>query len=154
MVDGNNISPEKQIQLNTLEDKDNEYRCVFAVDMLNEGWDVLNLYDIVRLYNTRDAKAGVVGKTTMSEAQLIGRGARYMPFTLPDSDAPKGQRKFDDDVANRLRVVEKLHYHSENNSRYIDELKPALTKTGAIAEKSNGNQLKLKASFKDSRMSR
>ena len=154
LVDGNNISPEKQIQLNTLEDKDNEYRCVFAVDMLNEGWDVLNLYDIVRLYNTRDAKAGVVGKTTMSEAQLIGRGARYMPFTLPDSDAPKGQRKFDDDVANRLRVVEKLHYHSENNSRYIDELKTALTKTGAIAEKSKRIKLKLKDSFKDSRMYR
>lgn len=152
LVDGNNISPEKQLQLNSLEDKNNEFRCVFAVDMLNEGWDVLNLYDIVRLYNTRDAKAGVVGKTTMSEAQLIGRGARYMPFTTPDSDAPKGQRKFDNDVANRLRVVEKLHYHSESNSRYIDELKTALTKTGAIAEKTKRIKLTLKESFKNSKM--
>ena len=91
----------------------------------------------------------MVGKKTMSEAKLIGRGARYMPFTLPDSDAPKGQRKFDDDVANRLRVVEKLHYHSESNSRYIDELKTALTKTGAIAEKSKRIKLKLKDSFKN-----
>lgn len=81
LVDGSSISAEKQQHLNSLESKDNEYRAVFAVDMLNEGWDVLNLYDIVRLYDTRDARGGVVGKTTNSEAQLIGRGARYLPFT-------------------------------------------------------------------------
>ncbi|MDE5809889.1 MAG: DEAD/DEAH box helicase family protein [Muribaculaceae bacterium] len=83
LVDGSSISAEKQQYLNSLEDKDNEFRAVFAVDMLNEGWDVLNLFDIVRLYNTRDGNAndGRVGKTTNSEAQLIGRGARYMPFT-------------------------------------------------------------------------
>ena len=83
LVDGNNISPDKQLKLNSLEAKDNEFRVVFAVDMLNEGWDVLNLFDIVRLYDTRDASKGKVGKTTMQEAQLIGRGARYMPFTEP-----------------------------------------------------------------------
>ena len=38
----------KQIMLNSLEDKTNPYRAVFAVDKLNEGWDVLNLFDIVR----------------------------------------------------------------------------------------------------------
>lgn len=81
LVDGSTISSEKQQYLNSLESKDNEFRAVFAVDMLNEGWDVLNLFDIVRLYDTRDSRAGVVGKTTNSEAQLIGRGARYMPFT-------------------------------------------------------------------------
>ena len=81
LVDGSTISAEKQQYLNSLESKDNEFRAVFAVDMLNEGWDVLNLYDIVRLYDTRDSRAGVVGKTTNSEAQLIGRGARYLPFT-------------------------------------------------------------------------
>ena len=48
LVDGNNITAEKQLKLNSLEAKDNEFRAVFAVDMLNEGWDVLNLYDIVR----------------------------------------------------------------------------------------------------------
>lgn len=83
LVDGSTISAEKQRYLNSLEAKDNEFRAVFAVDMLNEGWDVLNLFDIVRLYDTRDgnAKYGRVGKTTNSEAQLIGRGARYLPFT-------------------------------------------------------------------------
>lgn len=81
LVDGSSITAEKQQKLNSLESKDNEFRAVFAVDMLNEGWDVLNLFDIVRLYDTRDARSGAVGKTTNSEAQLIGRGARYLPFT-------------------------------------------------------------------------
>ncbi|NJN33179.1 MAG: hypothetical protein HC817_01930 [Saprospiraceae bacterium] len=69
-----------QIQLNTLESADNPIRAVFAVDKLNEGWDVLNLFDIVRLYETRDAKGNKPGKGTAAEAQLIGRGARYCPF--------------------------------------------------------------------------
>lgn len=81
LVDGSTISAEKQQYLNSLESKDNEFRAVFAVDMLNEGWDVLNLFDIVRLYDTRDSRSGKVGATTNSEAQLIGRGARYLPFT-------------------------------------------------------------------------
>lgn len=79
----------KQIALNSLEDKDNPYRAVFAVDKLNEGWDVLNLFDIVRLYETRDGKMGKPGKTTMKEAQLIGRGARYCPFSVEEEQDSK-----------------------------------------------------------------
>ena len=70
----------QQILLNTLEDRDNRIRAIFAVQKLNEGWDVLNLFDIVRCYETRDARAGKPGKTTIAEAQLIGRGARYIPL--------------------------------------------------------------------------
>ena len=40
----------------------------------------LNLFDIVRCYETRDSGKGKIGTTTTSEAQLIGRGARYFPF--------------------------------------------------------------------------
>ncbi len=87
-----------------------KFRVVFAVDMLNEGWDVLNLFDIVRLYETRDGGRGKIGKTTMQEAQLIGRGARYMPFTEPTGELPSGKRKYDDDTTNRLRMLETLHY--------------------------------------------
>ena len=47
---------------------------------LYEEYDVLNLFDIVRCYTTRDSKAGKPGKTTIAEAQLIGRGAWYFPF--------------------------------------------------------------------------
>jgi len=59
-VNSKDESEQKQISVNTLEDSDNEYRGVFAVDKLNEGWDVLNLFDIVRLYDTRDAKSEVL----------------------------------------------------------------------------------------------
>ncbi len=59
---------------------------IFAVNMLNEGWDVLNLFDIVRLYDTQDVKYVhgnyKPGNTTMGEVQLIGRGERYFPFQL------------------------------------------------------------------------
>ena len=78
------ISKEDALLLNSLEDVNNPYRMIFVVNMLNEGWDVLNLFDIVRLYDTRDGKwvrgKYVAGPTTVSEMQLIGRGARYFPF--------------------------------------------------------------------------
>ena len=38
---------EKQLAVNSLEDPSNPYRIIFTVDILNEGWDVLNLFDIV-----------------------------------------------------------------------------------------------------------
>lgn len=150
LVDGNTITPEKQLQLNTLEVKDNEFRAVFAVDMLNEGWDVLNLFDIVRLYETRDSSNNKPGKTTMQEAQLIGRGARYMPFESPGGDKPKGERKYDNDITNRLRTVEKLHYHSAHNPRYVAELQTAMEETGIVAKRSKEISLKLKDNFKKS----
>ena len=148
LVDGNNISPDKQLKLNSLEAKDNEFRVVFAVDMLNEGWDVLNLFDIVRLYETHDSGHGKVGKTTMQEAQLIGRGARYMPFTEPTGELKIGERKFDNDTTNRLRALETLHYHSVSNPKYLTELKQAMVQTGIVAEKVKTIELKFKDSFK------
>ncbi|MFC1719559.1 DEAD/DEAH box helicase family protein [Pseudomonadota bacterium] len=143
-------SEAKQIAVNTLEDIDNEYRAVFAVDKLNEGWDVLNLFDIVRLYDTRDAKSGKPGKTTMSEAQLIGRGARYFPFQI-EPDQPLYQRKYDicDEVnEHELRTCEELYYHSAYNPRYIDELHTALEEIGIKAKTSKELRLELKPSFK------
>jgi len=44
----------QQFILNSLEDKNNQIRAIFAIQKLNEGWDVLNLFDIVRLYTTQD----------------------------------------------------------------------------------------------------
>lgn len=35
-----------QVELNDLENPRVPYRMVFTVDMLHEGWDVLNLFDI------------------------------------------------------------------------------------------------------------
>lgn len=46
---GNMLEKGQYEALNTLESPNNLYRVVFAVAKLTEGWDVLNLYDIVRI---------------------------------------------------------------------------------------------------------
>ena len=137
-----------QILVNTLEDSDNRIRAIFAVQKLNEGWDVLNLFDIVRCYTTRDAKAGKPGKTTIAEAQLIGRGARYFPFVTDDNPDPY-RRKFDKNLTAELRVLEELHYHSVNDSRYISEIRTALIDEGMLDERTVEKPLKLKSKFKE-----
>lgn len=149
-VNSQDDSVQKQIAVNTLEDSGNEYRAIFAVDKLNEGWDVLNLFDIVRMYDTRDARAGKVGKTTLSEAQLIGRGARYCPFRLND-EQPLFQRKYDilnSETEADLKLCEELYYHSAYNPRYIQELHSALEEIGIKAKESRELQLILKPEFK------
>ncbi len=140
-------SEEKQLIVNSLEDKNNEVRVIFAVDMLNEGWDVLNLFDIVRLYNTRDARRNRPGPTTISEAQLIGRGARYFPFKI-DDEQDLYKRKYDDEIEKDIRILEELHYHSANNVRYIQELETALKESGIIPETNKEVQLKIKNNIK------
>lgn len=137
----------KQIILNSLEDKSNPYRAIFAVDKLNEGWDVLNLFDIVRLYETRDGRNGIPGKTTMKEAQLIGRGARYCPFKVLE-EQEKYQRKYDNDIDNPLRICETLYYHCWNEPRYISELHTALREIGIDLDKIVTKEYILKEEFK------
>ena len=131
-----------QILINTLEDKDNQIRAIFAVQQLNEGWDVLNLFDIVRCYETRDS-----GKTT-SEAQLIGRGARYFPFVLPEHP-DRFRRKFDENLDHELRVLEELHYHSIDDRRYISEISNALRDEGMMDKDRVPREIKLKEAFKE-----
>lgn len=146
------ITPEDQMRLNSLEDKDNEIRAVFAVNVLDEGWDVLNLYDIVRLYDTRDSKNGRPGKTTMREAQLIGRGARYYPFVVNSDEEKRFLRKFDDNELEPLRVIEQLHYHSASNPKYLQEIRQTLRETGIIADINTVTRnLKLKDEFMKTR---
>lgn len=150
-VNSKNDSDEKQITINSLEDRGNEFRAVFAVDKLNEGWDVLNLYDIVRLYDTRDAKGSKPGKTTVQEAQLIGRGARYFPFKLEENQEID-KRKYDNDLDNVLRVCETLHYHCSHNPRYITELNQALRQMGLFPEEKVEVDLLLKEDFKETKL--
>ncbi|GMO02333.1 DEAD/DEAH box helicase family protein [Lachnoanaerobaculum sp. JCM 36186] len=141
---------ENQLLVNSLEDLDNPIRIIFAVDMLNEGWDVLNLFDIVRLYDTRQSKSGgKIGSYTIKEAQLIGRGARYCPFVVDDEEL-KFKRKFDGDISNPNRILETMYFHSKNDSRYISELKNALIETGLQAPDPIILEYRLKDEFKDS----
>ena len=142
---------ENQLLVNSLEDTDNPIRLIFAVDMLNEGWDVLNLFDIVRLYDTRQGsgKAGKIGAYTIKEAQLIGRGARYCPFIDGDEEL-KFKRKYDGDLLNKNRVLETMYFHSKNDSKYISELKQALIETGLQAAAPITIEYNLKEEFKES----
>jgi type III restriction enzyme len=137
-----------QIELNSLEDSDNEIRAIFAVDKLNEGWDVLNLFDIVRLYDTRNKW----GKTATQEAQLIGRGARYCPFRVED-EQPLYQRKYDilDDTveAHELKICEELYYHSAHNPEYISDLNIALQEIGIKPKTRKELSLRVKDKFKE-----
>lgn len=125
-----NTNNEKELEkgmllLNSLEDRDNPKRVIFSVDKLNEGWDVLNLFDIVRLKNKASQK------DTTKDAQLIGRGARYYPFSYNDfkpSCIEFYQRKFE--LSNPLSALERLDYHAIYNSEFIAELKNDLQKLG------------------------
>ena len=150
-----------QILVNTLEHKNNPIRAIFAVQKLNEGWDVLNLFDIVRCYETRDTRFNRPGTTTVSEAQLIGRGARYFPFTISENanefdllvnSDDKFRRKFDENLNHELRVLEELHYHSVNDSRYISEIRIALRDEGIIDETVEPREFKLKEEFKETEL--
>lgn len=133
---------EKLKLLNSLENIENPIRVIFAVNVLNEGWDVLNLFDIVKL---DEAKSG--GVSTTSEAQLIGRGARYFPFDYRDEDRYK--RKFDRDFTNPLRYLEEVYFYSINKSDYIINLKKELSKIGLMPKEEEAKEvtLALKESF-------
>lgn len=139
IVDEKNLNEKSQLLLNSLEDDSNRIRAIFEIKMLDEGWDVLNLFDIVRMYDTRQAghtKNGKreISKTTISEAQLIGRGARYCPFKINEDDE-LFKRKYDSDEDNELRICEKLLYHCFDEERYISELKEALRHEGLDLDK-------------------
>lgn len=127
--------------LNNLEAVDNPVRAIFTVDRLTEGWDVLNLFDIVRLYEGQNGggsnkKSGKTADATVSEKQLIGRGVRYFPFVFGDKLPNK--RKFDEDLQHELRVLEELFYYThDEQSRYISELKAELRKDGFLPENSD-----------------
>ena len=134
--------------LNEMEAPYNHIRAIFAVEILNEGWDVLNLFDIVKLDEAPHSK----NKTTTKEAQLIGRGARYYPFSLEGDERYK--RKFDNDLNHELRVLEEMMFHSINENRYIKVIKEELSKSG-IADFNEEDEtivtMKLKESFKSHR---
>ncbi|WP_258221124.1 DEAD/DEAH box helicase family protein [Helicobacter pylori] len=125
-----NTNNEKELEkgmllLNSLEDRDNPKRVIFSVDKLNEGWDVLNCFDIARLKNKASQK------DTIKDAQLIGRGARYYPFSYNDFKPSRiefYQRKFD--FSNPLSALERLDYHAIYDSEFIAQLNNELQVLG------------------------
>ena len=142
---GNMLEKGQYQALNTLENPNNLYRIVFAVAKLTEGWDVLNLYDIVRI----EKEAGTNKTATMAEAQLIGRGARYYPFEI---QAQKSyQRRFDNEASNKQLILETLHYHTMNEPQYLKQLVGSLKQMDLPTGEDKKNppiEIKVKSSFK------
>ena len=142
---GNMLEKGQYEALNTLESPNNLYRVVFAVAKLTEGWDVLNLYDIVRI----EQEAATNKNATMVEAQLIGRGARYYPFEI---DGKKSyQRRFDGDPSNKQLFLETLHYHTMNEPQYLKQLVSSLKQMDLPTGQDKKNppiEIKLKSAFK------
>lgn len=134
----------------SLDEPTNHHRIIFTVDKLNEGWDVLGLFDIVRLLETRQGgPSGTPSPFTISEAQLIGRGARYFPFKFEENQ-DEFKNKYRNDIHNPEAVCETLLFHSINDSRYINELKKALQETGFEPKTKVEINHKLKKQFKQS----
>lgn len=119
-------------QLNSLEI--NNIRAIFEINKLNEGWDVLNLFDIVRLDDTTISE-------TNQEAQLIGRGARYYSFDYHKRaklqqkqrmNVNKYKRCFDSSDDPMERLLEALYYHTTNDNKYIKELQKKFVENNVV----------------------
>ena len=142
---GNMLEKGQYEALNTLESPNNFYRVVFAVAKLTEGWDVLNLYDIVRITES----AATNKNATMVEAQLIGRGARYYPFEI--EGVKSYSRRFDGDPSNKQLFLETLHYHTMNEPQYLKQLVGSLKQMDLPTGKDKQNppiEIKVKSAFK------
>lgn len=142
---GNMLEKGQYEALNTLESPNNFYRVVFAVAKLTEGWDVLNLYDIVRITES----AATNKNATMVEAQLIGRGARYYPFDI--EGVKSYSRRFDGDSSNKQLFLETLHYHTMNEPQYLKQLVGSLKQMDLPTGKDKQNppiEIKVKSAFK------
>lgn len=122
----NDKNEERNINnLNTLDDIDNPYRAIFAVEKISEGWDVLNLYDIVRV-SERTKKPN-----TNAEAQLVGRGSRYYPLTHENGEKIYKQKfSFDDE---RI-LLETFHYHTIQEQNYLKQLSESYSALGIPIE--------------------
>ena len=135
-------------ELNNLEAPNNNIRAIFTVKRLTEGWDVQNLYDIVRMDTTQNTggKSKSTPPATVEEKQLIGRAVRFNPYKLNNEKILK--RQFDDNLDNELRILEEFYYFTyDEESRYISELKTELVREGYIKEKNELINFQLKNSF-------
>src|SRR5699024_5347799 len=137
------LSEENALLLNSLEEPNKPIRAIFAVARLNEGWDVLNLFDIVRI----SEGASKTKNMTDSEAQLIGRGARYYPFEYKEEQL--FTRRFDK-MSSDLKIIEALHYHTINDNTYIKNLEKSLEAANIQVKEDQYHRLeaKVKSQFK------
>lgn len=147
---------DKLLQLDT---PHNTIRAIFSVNALNEGWDVLGLYDIIHF----DISANK--KVSLQDIQLIGRGARLKPYNLPksykqddnlfaDSDGffefDKYRRKFDHAPNNNGRILETFYYHFVKTGTFLNQLQESLLDEGIINQGMKKHTIRLKDEFMQS----
>ncbi|WP_206338648.1 hypothetical protein [Formicincola oecophyllae] len=141
--------------LKKLDDPRNTIRTIFSVQALNEGWDVLSLFDIIH-FDIASTK-----KVSLQDVQLIGRGARLFPYELPrkydnagmfsqDFGTDRYKRKFDRSPQAHERILETMFYHFVKTGAYWEGLKEDLLGEGIINRGSVKITLKLKEHFQKS----
>lgn len=153
----NSQKKEKSDLLPQLDDPRNKIRAIFSVNALNEGWDVLSLYDIIH-FDISESK-----KVSLQDIQLIGRGARYCPYELPkeyrgdDGGAfsrnlqfDKYRRKFDNDPNDTGRALETFIYHFVKTGTFLDTLREELLGEGIINEGVERKTISMKQHFLES----
>lgn len=140
-----------------LDNPRNNIRAIFSVNALNEGWDVLSLYDIIHF----DISANK--KVSMQDIQLIGRGARYCPYALPSNyrhdqgnqldmfnmnrASDKYKRKFDDDPLDTGRALKTMVYHFVKTGVFMDNLIRDLRGEGIINNGVAERTIRMKSKF-------
>lgn len=145
---------DKLLQLDT---PYNAMRAIFSVNALNEGWDVLGLYDIIHF----DISANK--KVSLQDIQLIGRGARLKPYDLPKSyhkqdnnlfadtdgyfEFDKFRRKFDHAPNNNGRILETFYYHFVKTGTFLNQLQDSLLDEGIINQGMKRHTIRLKSEF-------
>ena len=132
----------------------NIIRTVFSVNALNEGWDVLSLYDIVH-FDIGENKG-----VSAQDIQLIGRGARYCPFLLRGDDGELfgiyeneiDKRKFDNVAvgADNRKILDSFYYHFVERQTFLDGLIAKLKNEGIMNEQVATVSIEMKNIFKKS----
>lgn len=153
----NNQTKEKPEMLAQLDSPRNTIRAIFSVNALNEGWDVLCLYDIIH-FDISESK-----KVSLQDIQLIGRGARYWPYKLPRSyvrdsgsllesfnmnrETDEYRRKFDNDPYDTARILETFVYHFVKTGIFMENLQKDLLGEGIINTGVEQRTIRMKESF-------
>ena len=157
----NSKTKEKAELLPLLDSPKNTIRAIFSVNALNEGWDVLSLYDIVH-FDISESK-----KVSLQDIQLIGRGARLCPYQLPKGyyhnhnhdDLFGGhhaygtdpfKRKFDQNPNDNGRMLETFYYHFVKTGTFLENLQKDLLGEGIINEGVEKRTIHLKPKFLES----
>jgi len=117
---------EEKLKILNRIDSNKKIRLIFNLNILNEWWDVLSLFDIVKM---DDYKISWSKNTPTQEAQLIGRGARIFAYEYKDKKTSiikdRYKRKFDNEI-NELRILETMYFYSFNDNNYINNISKSL----------------------------